>query len=323
MTPRDMPTATRTVPRIAVAEVAARPGGFDDLDHPLIIEGAIDHWPALARWGAAYLKNVVGSIEIPFKQSTTHQHPDFHQRTLAQIFARKQSSFASFVDAITVGPVEDRARFLFTGDEKFLWRRRDGQITEDPQLAPLLRDLDVPTLIPEAQLYTIWAWFSGKGVRTWLHYDNNGCHNLNAQVTGTKECLLIAPDDLPGIYPYLLGGSNPAHNCSQVDVDAPDLERFPAFAQVPGWRAEIRAGDLLFIPAWWFHAFLHHGDFNSNVNFWWKPTRPAMNPVAARQALLDLVTSAGVDLRAASAERTLLERLDQTATAGKSARPPG
>jgi len=31
---------------------------------------------------------------------------------------------------------------------------------------------------------------SGRGVRTWLHYDNNGCHNLNAQIT--DEILLSA-----------------------------------------------------------------------------------------------------------------------------------
>jgi hypothetical protein len=41
---------------------------------------------------------------------------------------------------------------------------------------------------------------------------------------------------------------------------------------------------LLFIPAWWFHAFWHLGELNANVNFWWKPVTTTTNAVAERQA---------------------------------------
>ena len=51
-----------------------------------------------------------------------------------------------------------------------------------------------------------------RGVRTWLHYDNNGCHNLNAQICGHKRCWLYAPDQLQRMHPFLLGSGNPAHN---------------------------------------------------------------------------------------------------------------
>jgi hypothetical protein len=210
------------------------------------------------------------------------------------MFARGRSSFADFLRRIGTGPDAERARLLFTGDEQFLLRRRDGVTVRSPLLEPLLDDIEFPRFFPEERLYTVWSWFSGRGVRTWLHYDNNACHNLNAQVCGHKLCWLYAPDELARLHPFPLGGPNPAHNCSQIDVEAPQPEFEADFRALQPWRAELQAGDLLFIPAWWFHTFRHAGEFNANVNFWWQPARPSWNPVAARQSLLDAATRAAL-----------------------------
>ena len=182
----------------------------------------------------------------------------------------------------------------------------------DAELAPLLEDVQMPALFPEQQLHTVWAWLSGPGVRTWLHYDNNGCHNLNAQVTGRKRCVLYAPEELGKLHPFPLGGGNPAHNCSRIDVERPDAALAADLAAAQGWHAELGPGDLLFIPAWWFHTFEHLGELNANVNFWWKPERPRWNVVAARQALVDAATAAPLDLKD-RAVATALAALDAIA----------
>jgi hypothetical protein len=171
-------------------------------------------------------------------------------------------------------------------DERFLLRRRDGETTIDPELAPLYRDVELPPYVPRTHLDTVSAWFSGPGVRTRLRYDNNGCHDLNAQITGEKECLLFAPAEIDRLYPFSPDGPNPAHHCSAVDVEAPDLVKFPAFAGARAVRAELVAGDLLFIPVWWSHTFRHRGEFNSSVNFWWKPEHPRDNAVSRREEML-------------------------------------
>lgn len=77
-------------------------------------------------------------------------------------------------------------------------------------------------------------------------------------------------------------------------MDAPDAQRFPTFANVRAWRASLETGDLLFIPAWWPHAFFHRGEFNANVNFWWKPEAPRDNEVARRQAVIDAAKATSV-----------------------------
>jgi hypothetical protein len=259
---------------------------YEPSDRPFVIAGGALDWPAVAKWSPEYLNALIGAVVVPHKCSASHQHPNFHAKTLPETFARETSSISQLLDHMTTGLREQRARVLFTGDERFLLRRRDGETTVDQELAPLYRDVELPPFVPRERLYTVWAWLSGPGVRTWLHYDNNGCHNLNAQITGEKECLLFSPAQIDRLYPFEPGGPNPAHNCSAVDVEAPDPEKFPAFTGARALRAELTAGDLLFIPAWWSHTFFHRGEFNSNVNFWWKPEHPRDNAVSRREEML-------------------------------------
>lgn len=274
----------------------------------MVLVGGAASMHATTRWSVDYLKQKWGDLGLEYKLSRTHQHPDFHAPSLSEMFARERGTLGSFLDAVTSGPPEQRARRLFTGDERFLLQRREGQTRIDPELAPLLEDVETPGFVPPDQLYTIWAWFSGAGVRTWLHYDNNGCHNLNAQLRGSKSCRLYAPEHLAHLAPFQLGGANPAHNCSEIDVEAPELPS--TFTALPAHEARIEAGDLLFIPAYWFHTFRHDGGFNANVNFWWKPERPRHNAVAARQAFLDAVSRAGLGTKPGAPAAELLRALD-------------
>ena len=39
----------------------------------------------------------------------------------------------------------------------------------------------------------------------------------------------------------------------QVDIDRPDLERFPGFAALQHRDCVLEVGDLLFIPCGWWH----------------------------------------------------------------------
>jgi lysine-specific demethylase 8 len=276
---------------------------------PVVIEGGARDCRATRTWSVAYLTAAVGSVRIRCKRSRSHAHPDFGAATLAEMFAGEACTFAELLDAITAGPPEERPRRLFTGDERFVLQRRAGVTTIDPELRPLLDDVGLPDLVPAERLHTVWAWMSGRGVRTWLHYDNNGCHNLNAQITGEKRCTLYTPELVGRLRPFPLGGANPAHNCSQIDVE--DAEA--GLAEVPCLEATIRAGDLLFIPAWWLHTFVHLGEFNTNMNFWWKPEHPLANPVADRERLLALVRAAGIDATRDDPAAALARRLDALA----------
>jgi len=253
-----------SVDEVTGSSVEAFRDRFEAVDRPVVIRGGAKRLSAFGRWDPQYLAATVGHVRVPHKLSVTNKHPDFDQPSLAVSFARGESTVAELVRAVTTGPLDERSKRLFTGDEKYLVRRRNGVTTIDQELEPLWRDVGLPELVPESRLYTVWAWLSGRGVRTWLHYDNNGCHNLNAQICGRKQCLLFEPTEPERLYLFEPGGPNPALNCSAVDVDAPDVARFPRFAEASCFSASLEAGDFLFIPAWWPHAFFHDGEFNAN-----------------------------------------------------------
>jgi hypothetical protein len=107
---------------------------------------------------------------------------------------------------------------------------------------------------------------------------------LNAQVKGLKQVVLYAPDQMKRLYTYFESKAHPG-NFSQVDVEAPDPQRFPLFEEAEGYGSELQAGEMLFIPSYWYHSFKHLGDFNVNVNFWWLPERIRLSPPAIRDAL--------------------------------------
>ncbi len=264
------------ISRISAADRAAF-AGHVARDEPCVIAGGAVEWPATMTWSIAALAERIGDLAIRCKVSSTSTHPNFGAPSLKDMFATEATTVRALFASFT-GP--EPARRLFTGDEQFVLRVRDGVTAIHEPFRTLLDDAPVPDVIPRDRLYTVWAWFSGRGVHTGLHYDNNGCHNLNAQLAGRKRCVLYPPAALAEMELFPIGGANPALNCSRLDL---------ANEPVPpgGFETTLETGDLLFIPAWWFHAFWHLGDFNANMNYWWKPEVAIANPVSERQATIE------------------------------------
>jgi len=302
-----------SIERVRPASARELVPALDARDAPLILEGLIDGWPACGSdgWDAAGLVRRIGDRPARCKFSPSHRHPDFGAATLGETFATRETTFGELLERIARGGSE-AARCFLTGDEEFVIRRRPGRPEErNAKLAPLFADFEIPELFDPAALYTAWLWISGAGVRSGLHYDTNGCHNLNAQIRGAKRVWLFAPESLSQVYPFAVGGANPAHNCAQVDLEAPDLARFPDFAKAACLEGELRAGDLLYLPADWIHGFLHTGPLNVNLNFWWRPVRPRLTPVAIRQAFVERVCEISARGELTAETREVLAAIDR------------
>src|SRR3546814_2525666 len=56
-----------------------------------------------------------------------------------------------------------------------------------------------------------------------------------------------------------------------VDLAAPDLTRYPRFAEAlaHAMTAELEPGDAIYIPGLWWHDVQAAGPFNVLVNYWW------------------------------------------------------
>lgn len=89
-------------------------------------------------------------------------------------------------------------------------------------------------------------WRHGRGTVTPWHYDGNGSDIFNVCLGGSKDFYLSPPDSLP-VYPL-----------SSVALPVPF-----------GFTYHVRlfAGDMLYIPSYWFHRVVTLDDTSSNVNF--------------------------------------------------------
>ncbi|XP_021254606.1 tRNA wybutosine-synthesizing protein 5 isoform X2 [Numida meleagris] len=86
--------------------------------------------------------------------------------------------------------------------------------------------------------------------------------NFLIQVTGRKRVVLYSPRDVP--YLYLSGTKSEV-----LDVDNPDFEKYPLFVKAKRYQCYLEAGDVLFIPAMWFHNVISE-EFGVALNVFWK-----------------------------------------------------
>jgi hypothetical protein len=94
--------------------------------------------------------------------------------------------------------------------------------------------------------------FAGKhGTKTPLHCASNW--NLFALYEGTKTWYMIDPEHSWFLYPLSVTG-RAANFCFPPFPDEYDEKKFPLMKWLPYYKIEMQAGDLLFVPPWWWHA---------------------------------------------------------------------
>jgi tRNA wybutosine-synthesizing protein 4 len=83
-------------------------------------------------------------------------------------------------------------------------------------------------------------------MQLWTHYDT--MDNVLLQMVGVKRVVLFPPEQYGNL--YMKGSSSRVTN-----IDVPDLARFPRFADAlkHAMVVDLYPGDVLFIPANWFH----------------------------------------------------------------------
>ncbi len=125
-----------------------------------------------------------------------------------------------------------------------------------------------PPPVDEDKYRAVNLWLGPGNNFTPLHYD--AADNFLTQIRGRKRVMLCPPREIARLYPYPF--SYVANHFSQVNLHAPDLTRFPAWAHADRAVLEFGPGDMLFIPVYWWHA-VWGIDQNMSINYWWR-TRP-------------------------------------------------
>jgi hypothetical protein len=232
------------------------------LNQPAHIQSIVGHWPAVQAGNSSpgaivdYLKHfdngkrvhaAVGEPRIKgrFFYRDDLEDVNFRRagitvtRALEQLLETReeQNPYAIAIQAISVAET------------------LPGFAEQNPQ--PLLDQSINPTM-----------WFGNRAMIA-PHYDIHD--NIACVVAGARRFTLFPPDQIKNLYVGPTLGAPGGVPISMVDLQNPDFQRFPRFAQAieVAQQAVLEPGDALYIPAVWWHAVESMQSINVLVNYWW------------------------------------------------------
>lgn len=124
---------------------------------------------------------------------------------------------------------------------------------------------------------TVRIWI-GNRTTVAAHYDV--MDNVACVCAGRRRFTVFPPGQLKNLYVGPIDFTPAGQSISLVDLNAPDFERFPRFAEAleHAETAVLEPGDAIFIPAMWWHHVEGLETFNILVNHWWRDVPAHMGP---------------------------------------------
>ncbi|ELT89256.1 hypothetical protein CAPTEDRAFT_225438 [Capitella teleta] len=216
------------VPVVSCPSILSFQSEFMNKQRAVVIKDSMDFWPALStrKWSVNYLRRIAGCRTVPVEIGSKYTEESWSQSLMTvNDFIDKY-----IVNATSVGYLAQHQLF--------------------DQIPQLQDDVLVPTYccLGESEDVDMNAWFGPCGTVSPLHHDPK--HNFLAQVFGRKYIRLYAEEHSAKLYPH---NGALLSNTSQVDVENPNLERFPHFSDAPFLECILEEGDMLYMPPKMWH----------------------------------------------------------------------
>jgi hypothetical protein len=241
--------AAATVERIDIVTLERFWPEIYERNIPLVVTGAMDDWAAVKRWTPDFFARLLTGMEYPLRATDDEGEYTFVNHVKHSIIV------SDYIHALDSVPLAGTRRPYF------------GNIPiHQPDIAtwfePIAEDFSFPDVLPDRIGDEVRLWIGGAGQKSTIHNDSN--HGFNAQVYGRKLFRLYSPDEHPFLYAVRISDDTWV---SSVDWASPDLDAHPAFASARGMEIELEPGEMLYIPAFWWHA-AHAESVAINVNIW-------------------------------------------------------
>lgn len=194
---------------------------------PIVIERITEDWPAYKKWNFNYIKEIAGDKVVPLYNNDP---VDYSKKVNEPVAKMKMSEY---VDLLHAGPTDLRI---------FLYNLMK-------QVPSLQNDYNMPDLGLNLFKSLPMLFFGGEGSNVFMHYDIDLANILHFHFSGKKRCVIISPDQTKYMYkiPYSV-------ICREdIDFDNPDFEKWPALKNIKPMFADLKHGEMLYMPEGWWH----------------------------------------------------------------------
>ncbi|MGI9238988.1 MAG: cupin-like domain-containing protein [Woeseiaceae bacterium] len=249
---------------------------------PVVFRGLVDDWPLV-------MKSEVSNADS--------------RQYLLNFY--KDASVTAFVSETDIGGrifytdelADTNFKQIKTGLDQLLEQLREHEDDPSPPtvyMGSMALDYCLPGLRENNSLAaadvraTVRIWI-GNRTTVAAHYDV--LENIACVCAGRRRFTLFPPDQLANLYVGPIDFTPAGQSISLVDLDEPDLVKYPRFAQAleHAQTAVLEPGDAIYIPSMWWHHVQGLESFNILINHWWRDTPAFLG--APGDALLHAILS--------------------------------
>ena len=207
----------------------------NDFSSPVVITGIVSKWQAFGMFNLDTIKYKFGNARVTVRESDDEYEYFFGNGR------KREINLAEYIEMISP-PFKPDKRPPYLGNLPF------DHPNVVKYLSPIKSFFNFPKFIPAQQYGELRLWIGGGGQRSTIHNDNY--HNLNAQIDGKKDFLLFAPQEAENLYVKEL---TKACWVSPIDIDNYNKSKYSRFADTTAYHTTLSAGEMLYIPIFWWH----------------------------------------------------------------------
>jgi hypothetical protein len=223
----------------------------NNLNFPVLLRNSpVSNWKAMTRWNSEeyliqHLPTLFRVRAGPTSTFTYWQANKPFSKRYPQPFQLLNMTSSRFFDELNSKASSERTRTLYYSHQIF-----------HPLGAPLLiedlraeKDEETFLDIDSFEKGRVNLWIGGKGTIAQAHYDPED--NWFIQISGTKRFFLSPPNDWEELCPFPL--PHPSDRQSQANFSFNSFNACENSGSASIWEATLLPGDLLYLPAYWWH----------------------------------------------------------------------
>lgn len=194
---------------------------------PVVLEKAIEGWPAYKKWNLDYIRDIAADTVVPLYDDRPVHHKDGFNEPHARM------RMADYIDLLKREPTRYRI---------FLW----NILKEIPELQ---NDFEYPDFGLRLMKSLPMLFFGGTDSHTFMHYDIDLANIFHFHFNGSKECILFSQSE--NKFLYKVPHSLITHE--SIDFSEPDLSKWPALRYATGFKTQLSHGEVLYMPEGYWH----------------------------------------------------------------------